>query len=165
MVQQMKNEIPEKGNQPIKRNHSSFESLITVVIRDFEHFENDVVETVHSLLMIAPTLRVVIVSNSLPYPPLQWKSVNHSTVITVNLKLEVGGLKEDRDVLHHVKTKYILFVPDSVRPTNRDSFISLLKGLDEPNVHILAAPWSLRYARKSIIHVYAGSISILIWRQ
>lgn len=135
-------DVPGKELKPIERNYSSFESLITVVIRDFEHFENDVVETVHSLLKTAPTLRIIIVSNSLPYPPLQWKSVNHSTITIINLKLEVGGLKEDRDVLHHVETKYVLFVPDSVRPKNRDSFISVLKAFDEPNVHILAAPVS-----------------------
>lgn len=131
--------IDEKN---LARNFSNIESHITVVIRDFEHFDNDVVDTVKSLLKTVPALEVIIVSNSPIYPPLQWKNFEPSTVKVINLKLEVGGYREDRDLLHHVKTKYILFIPDSVRPIARNSFITLLKGLDEPNVHILAAPVS-----------------------
>lgn len=137
-----KSEIPSLEEKFLARNYSSIESFITVVIRDFEHYDNDVVETVKSLLKTVPALKVIIVSNALIYPPLQWKYFNHSSVKVINLKLEVGGYKEDRDLLHHVQTKYIFFVPDSVRPITRNSFITLLKGLEEPNVHILAAPVS-----------------------
>ncbi|XP_026283008.1 ribitol 5-phosphate transferase FKRP [Frankliniella occidentalis] len=142
LVQQLKTDTPKTDQPILMKNYSNFESLITVIIRDFEHFEHDVVETVNSFLKTAPSLRILIVSNSLPYPPLQWKSVNYTSVKVINLKLEVGGVKEDRDVLYHIQTKYALFVPDSVRPTARESFITLLKSLDEPNVNILAAPVS-----------------------
>lgn len=142
MVKQLKAGIPQTDNPVSIGNYSNLESLVTVIIRDFEHFENDIVETVNSLLKTAPTLQILIVSNSLPYPPFQWKTVNHTSVKVINLKLEAGGFKEDGDVLYHVKTKYALVIPDSVRPMSRESFISMLKSLDEPNVHILSAPVS-----------------------
>lgn len=132
----------KKIDSPIelRRNYTAFESLITVVIRDFEQFENDIVETVKILLKMAPSLQILIVSNTAPYPPFQWKSVNHTSVKLINLKLEVGGFKEDRDVLRHINTSYVLFIPDAVRPLSRKSFTFLLQSSDEPNVHMLAAP-------------------------
>lgn len=140
--QQQATTLDKDHQRDVRDNYTNFESLVTVVIREFEHFQNDVVGTVNSLLKAAPSLQILIVSHSLPYPPFQWKSVNHTTVKLINLKLEVGGSKEDRDVLHHVKTKYVLFIPDSVRPMSRGSLTSMLKSLDEPNVLILAAPVS-----------------------
>ena len=44
---------------------------LTCFISISEHFENDVVNTVKSFLEYHPDLNVLIVSNDLPYPPLQ----------------------------------------------------------------------------------------------
>ena len=39
-----------------------------------EHFENDVVNTAKSFLKFFPKISILIVSDELPYPPLQWDS-------------------------------------------------------------------------------------------
>jgi hypothetical protein len=90
------------------------ENSVTVIIRKFESFENDMTKTVGSVLSILPNISILIVSDGLPYPPLETlNSIKNVKIINVQFQLEHSN--EERNPLYYVRTKYVLFIPDSNR--------------------------------------------------
>lgn len=91
--------------------------LITIVIRQFETFENDVTATVESIVNLFPLISVIIICNELPYPPIDINFSNdtYKNVKLVNLQLDFNKSWEDRNPLRYVKTKFVLFLPDATR--------------------------------------------------
>lgn len=102
---------------PPQKLHRRLARLVTVVIRQFETFENDVASTVESVLSFFPTIPILIVCNELPYPPLELNFANESmeNVKLINLQSEFNKSYDDRNPLFYVRTKYVLFLPDASR--------------------------------------------------
>lgn len=103
-------EIPQKLHRRLAR-------LVTVVIRQFESFENDVATTVRFVLNSFPTMTIVIVCDEFLYPPLELDFNNESlrNVHLVNLQPNFNRSLEERDPLNYVHTKYVVFLPDATR--------------------------------------------------
>lgn len=102
---------------PPQKFHRRLSRLVTVVIREFETFENDVTSTVESVLSFFPTIPILIISNELPYPPLELDFANESmqNVKLINLQPEFNKSYDERNPLFYVRTKYVLFLPDGSR--------------------------------------------------
>ncbi|KAK1128913.1 hypothetical protein K0M31_020049 [Melipona bicolor] len=102
---------------PDPKFHRRLSRLVTVVIRQFETFENDVTSTVESVLTFFPTIPILIVSNELPYPPLELDFANESmqNVKLINLQPEFNKSYDERNPLFYIRTKYVLFLPDGSR--------------------------------------------------
>lgn len=102
---------------PPQKFHHRLSRLVTVVIREFETFENDVTSTVESVLSFFPTIPILIISNELPYPPLELDFANESmqNVKLINLQPEFNKSYDERNPLFYVRTKYVLFLPDGSR--------------------------------------------------
>lgn len=116
--------------------------LVTVIIREFESFENDVSATVQSFLNVFPNIQVMIIYDSLPYPPLDIDLRNNSLknvkgyALSTSLKVPYA----DKYPVLQVKTKYVLFVPDSTRITSRQNLQLMVNELSKQPSSIIVAP-------------------------
>lgn len=117
------------------------ENSVTVIIRKFESFENDMTKTVGSVLSILPNISILIVSDGLPYPPLETlNSIKNVKIINVQFQLEHSN--EERNPLYYVRTKYVLFIPDSTRILSENSLHSMILELKRQPHNIVAAPFA-----------------------
>ncbi|XP_076465213.1 ribitol 5-phosphate transferase FKRP-like [Babylonia areolata] len=91
----------------------SVANRITVILRDFEMFDNAIVDTIRELYSELNGTKVLIVGDSHLYPPLQ---------LDVKWNVDVVSLKPD--LLHNysssrpdhlIKTKYVLVLPDGAK--------------------------------------------------
>lgn len=108
---------------PPEKLHRRLARLVTVVIRQFESFENDVASTVESVLSLFPTMPILIICNELPYPPLELNFANESmqNVKLINLQPEFNTSYDERNPLYYIRTKYVLFLPDGSRLINKQA--------------------------------------------
>lgn len=88
---------------------------LTVIIRQFETFANDLNETVHAIAAAAPAAKTFIISDDIPYPPLEFSN-------RLMVKVAIMKVRPDSKTQFHVsklqqqiKTKYVLLLPDAVR--------------------------------------------------
>ncbi|KAK0090422.1 hypothetical protein PV326_004134 [Microctonus aethiopoides] len=90
---------------------------ITIVIRQFEPFENDVAATVASVVNLFPTIPVIIICDELPYPPLDLNFANESlkNVKLMDLKPDFNKSFHERNPLAHIHTRFVMFLPDATR--------------------------------------------------
>ncbi|XP_011298948.1 fukutin-related protein [Fopius arisanus] len=104
-----------------QRLHRRLARLVTIVVRQFETFENDVAATVESVLNSFPAMPILIVCNELPYPPLEINLPNDTfkNVRLINLQPEFNKSFEERNPLYYVRTKFVLLLPDSTRISNK----------------------------------------------
>ncbi|RZC42631.1 LicD domain containing protein [Asbolus verrucosus] len=118
--------------------------LVTIIIREFESFENDVSATVQSFLNVFPNIQVIIVYDSIPYPALDISSRNSSVknVKGVNLSPSLKVPFIERYPVLSIKTKYVLFVPDSTRINSRQILQSMVSELTKQPDGIVVAPVS-----------------------
>lgn len=127
-------------------NKQHISKSVTIVIREFESLENDVSATVQSFLNLFPTIHVIIIFDVLPYPPLNIFSINNTlkNVRGVNLKINFKIPFEDRNPLVYIKTKYVLFVPDSTRVSSRQTLQAMLTEIMKEPKLILATSTSTK---------------------
>lgn len=141
---------------PVKR----LNKLITIVIREFELNDNDVTSTVQSFLNVFPNIQIYVIGNGLPYPPLDLLFVNTSrNVKIINLKPDLTKPHVSDYPLSEIKTKYVLFVPDSSRISNRQSVQHMLNDVSKGPYKIVAS----HVASKNNCHCFNLSINLQRW--
>ncbi|XP_066595062.1 ribitol 5-phosphate transferase FKRP [Prorops nasuta] len=103
--------------------HRRIARLVTVVIRQFETFENDVAATVESVLNSFPTIPTLVICDGIPYPPLELDFTNDSmrNVKLVNVQPEFNKSYDERNPLYYIRTKYVLFLPDATRLSTKQT--------------------------------------------
>lgn len=122
---------------------------LTVVLRDFYHFDNDLKSGIDHLLNFIPSLNILIILDETPYPPMnifrQIQSTNQTTnfstliykdnVQFIPLNLDLTRKKaSEKNPLSYIKTKYVLFLPDNFKLANaRHLFQRLIKSVDDEN--------------------------------
>lgn len=131
-----------KKNSVAKPTLKHFHKFVSIVIREFELHDNDVTQTVKSFISIFPNVQVYIICDILPYPPLEltfWNnSIKNVKVISLAPNLRLAFIEQYP--LVYIKTKYVLFVPDSTRLVNRQGLQSLLSELTKnPEIAVAAA--------------------------
>ncbi|XP_076393264.1 ribitol 5-phosphate transferase FKRP isoform X2 [Megachile rotundata] len=148
---------------PPQKLHRRLARLVTVVIRQFETFENDVTSTVESVLNFFPTMPILIVCNELPYPPLQLDFANESmqNVKLISVEPEFNKSYDERNPLFYIRTKYVLFLPDGSRLSSKqvmqDTITQAAKfgivtipigsiTLNCINIDLKIKEWSLRFS-------------------
>lgn len=104
-------------NEPPQKLHRHLARLVTIVIRQFESFENDVASVVESVLNSFPAIPILIVCDELPYPPLELDFANESmkNVRLISLRPEFNKSFEERNPLYYIRTKFVIFLPDATR--------------------------------------------------
>lgn len=133
--------VPVPPGETIKRViKPHYNKLVSIVLREFELHENDVTETVKSFITIFPNIQVYIICDYLPYPPLDlifWNSTIKNVKI-INLAPNLNNAFIEHYPLVYIKTKYVLFVPDSTRLSNRQTLQVLTELIKKPNTAIAA---------------------------
>lgn len=152
--------LPVKQNTKVPIKHLS--KMVTVCIREFEPTENDVTLTAHSFMNIFPTMQIFILYDELPYPPLDILTTNNSlpNVKFVKLMPSLKTAYGETYPLNQIKTKYILFVPDSTRITSRQSLQIMLSELHKKANNILVA--SVR-SQKNLASCLMIDINVREW--
>ncbi|XP_023223474.1 fukutin-related protein-like [Centruroides sculpturatus] len=92
--------------------------LVTVIIREFELFENDIIDTIRSLLKLDKYIHILVISDKSPYPPLHLqlaKDFPSSRITTIALHSYPYQPINDSQPELFIHTDYVLFIPDSAR--------------------------------------------------
>lgn len=154
-----------KPHVPSPIYQSSFtDDSVTLIIRKFEYFENDVADTIQSFISIFPKLRVLVVSDNIPYPPIDLKSLNFSSstlsrVKIFDLQFKLTNSYEDTNPISQIKTKYSLFVPDSTRSFKTKTLRRIIEELKADSSRILA----ITYSDKKYVDCLRINLSIREW--
>ncbi|XP_077989461.1 ribitol 5-phosphate transferase FKRP-like [Glandiceps talaboti] len=87
----------------------------TVILREFEDYDNGISETIKSVFNIFPTLPVVVIADKKPYPPLDVpRNVdNEVKVITLTAPLDKSHAESKPE--NYIHTEFLLFLPDGIR--------------------------------------------------
>lgn len=114
-----------------KSGSKHISKIVTVILRNFELQENDVTLTVESILNVFPSIQILIICDGYPYPPLDLVFSNSTikNIKLINLGLNLNTSYKDNYPLFQIKTKYVLFIPDSIRITSRQPIATMLNEL------------------------------------
>lgn len=135
-----------KPRDKIQEANKLLRKSVTIIFREFYHFDNDLKTSIDHLLALVPDLRILIIADELPYPPMNIfvsslstnQSQSGSTLIYkenvqfFSLDADFSKSTSERNPLNYIQTKYILFMPDSFRLSNgRQLFQRLIKSLGQ----------------------------------
>ncbi|KAG8270784.1 hypothetical protein J6590_077314 [Homalodisca vitripennis] len=118
---------------------SKYQNEVTFIIRAFEHFDHDIVDTVRSVLNIYPNATVLIVADTPVYPPIVFNTTNF--VKFVNLKIRLTNTFKDRTPNLLIKNKYVFFIPDSTRINSKKLLEKLINLSTKEPDKIIAVPY------------------------
>lgn len=131
-----------KSNSSAVDSSKQFESEVTIVFLEFEEFENDIRQTIRSILDQFPNIHIVVVSQKRPYPPLDLPRGKVQLVIQAVSpdQRQSSGRPEN-----YITTPYVMFVPDSVRFDTASVPVVMLAELKsmatkKPQLKVVAAP-------------------------
>ncbi|KAK3584623.1 hypothetical protein CHS0354_005218 [Potamilus streckersoni] len=85
---------------------------LTIIIQDFENFENYISNTTRLIVTSFPYVRVLIVSDQFPYPPIMLPKSDNVKLVT--LKDDLRKSYNDSHPISQIKTDYVLFLPDGL---------------------------------------------------
>ncbi|XP_039181004.1 fukutin-related protein [Crotalus tigris] len=113
---------------------------VTILIRDFEDFENYVPSVVRSFLKQHPELPVLVVADSWPYPPLLLPKVPNVQLVILKPSPAQPAYVSRPET--YVRTEYVALVPDGVRVDSASQLEELLEELKSSGgkVEMVAAP-------------------------
>ncbi|XP_046845519.1 fukutin-related protein-like, partial [Xenia sp. Carnegie-2017] len=118
-------------------NYPVSEISLTILIYEFEEFENDIYGTLTSISKKLPHQVTFVVTKKLPYPPLNIPDEN-----IIVQEQPAGSPKEWGEPSLYIKTKYVLILPDATRIGNAKKLDNIIKDILErgDNPKILAFP-------------------------
>jgi hypothetical protein len=129
-----------RNREKIQATNRQIRKSLTVIFRDFYDFDNDLKQSITSLTNLVPNLRIFVIYNNIPYPPLDLfdgQGSNNSNVMRnvkfFSLNYDVNKSLKDTIPSLQVKTKYVLFMPDSARFSGRGLLQRAIKEINTPN--------------------------------
>lgn len=128
------------------RTHTTIKHIkktITIIFRDFYHFENDLHHSIESILNLIPNIPILVIYEDEPYPPLNFMNnytVTHPNVKFINLNFDIRKTSKALSPLTQIRTKYILFVPDSFRFGGRGIIHKMLNEIEKKTVNNKKTP-------------------------
>lgn len=129
-----------KPKDRIQAANKHIKKTITVVFRDFYHYDNDLKGSVDSILALVPNVQILIIYDEEPYPPLEYIA-NYTTRNNVkffNLGFDVRKSAKSLLPVSQIKTKFVLLLPDSVRLGGRSIIQKMLKELCSSEINVNA---------------------------
>lgn len=120
--------------------HAPLRPGVTVLIREFEDFENYVPDVVRSFVKQNPELPVVVAADRLPYPPLVLPSAPNVQVVL--LKPAPDQPAHVFRLETYVKTEYVALVPDGVKAESMSQLERMLEEFkaSQGRLEMVAAP-------------------------
>lgn len=120
----------DKQKDRVQSTNKHIKKTITIIFRDFYHFENDLQHSIDSILNLIPNIQIIVIYDNEPYPPLSFISnytASRNNIKFVNLNFDIRKTAKTLSPINLVRTKYILFVPDSFRFGGRAIIQKMLK--------------------------------------
>lgn len=119
----------------IKNANKHIRKSMTVIFRNIYNYENDLKASIDSILEVIPNMQILVVQEAQPYPPLIYENNNtatgeESTVRFLNLAFDINKSPNELNPLLAIHTKYALFMPDSVRLSNKNLLQKILKEIN-----------------------------------
>ncbi|CAH1797514.1 unnamed protein product [Owenia fusiformis] len=133
----------EKFKKPIQEKLPTHkqENSITVIIREFEAFDNVLPLTIEHLHSKFPSYKLIAFTDSVPYPPIQLPDIANVAFINLNPNPDISrhmSLIDDQ-----ISSKYVMIVPDGIKIPDYlpldTVFIDKYKKLS-PSARIIAMP-------------------------
>lgn len=126
-------------NRTVSQTEMMQISQVTVILREFEEFENYVNIVAHSFLHQMPGLQFLVVSETQPYPPL---------ILPKNARLLILSPNPEQPPQAHqpefnVQSEFVLLVPDGVKLKHKQNLNKLVQQLQAQKgnmVRIVAVP-------------------------
>ncbi|TMW43129.1 hypothetical protein DOY81_011792 [Sarcophaga bullata] len=135
--QQQQQQHAEKSPKEKARNaFKHIRKSITIVFRNFYTFENDIKDSIDSILDVIPNMPIVVLQEGIAYPPLMYQRNSSSTkpeensVRFVNLGFDILKPIQELNPLSSIHTKYALFMPDSVRLSSKSLLQKILREIN-----------------------------------
>lgn len=97
---------------------------ITLVIREFEDFENYVTATVKSIIDVLPDLEVLIIADQHPYPPLMLKEFANVRLVILQPNADQSWSLSLPQT--YIKSHFLLLLPDAVELINPSNLLGAL---------------------------------------
>lgn len=133
-----------RRNGRIQNTNKHIKKTLTIIFRDFYHYDNDLKQSISSIIKLIPSIKIYVITDEIPYPPLD--IFNTDNILSYNDTLSMKSLKNqvklftlNYDVNKNlnnfvqylkIKTKYILFMPDSVRLNGRTAVTKILNEIE-----------------------------------
>lgn len=158
-----KTTTPKQKFDRVQEAKKFLQKSLTIIFRDFYHFDNDLKSSIDHLLALIPDLRILIISEDYPYPPINIFATHLATNQTAKpstliykenvqfiwLSLDITRTASELNPLNYIQTKYALFMPDNFKLANgRQMFQRMIKTLSNDE-HQYNIRWRLK--RKILI--------------
>ena len=101
---------------------------VTFIICDFEDFENEIVKTVLKIRKVLPRAQILVISDHLPYPPLNLPDSRHIHLVVTTPLLDKPNYLAKPE--HYLKTKYSVIIPDATIISSADLIRNMVYLLD-----------------------------------
>lgn len=143
------------SNKQKDRTHNTnkhIKKTITIVFRDFYHFENDLHHSIDSILNLIPNIQIMVIYEDEPYPPLSFVTnytATHPNVKFINLNFDIRKTSKALLPLTQVRTKYALFVPDSFRFGGRAIIQKMLGEIEKQSSKMMDSHTSITTETKA----------------
>ena len=126
---------------------------LTIIIREFESFDNDVVDSVDSALeACGGVCNVLVISDHLVYPPLRLQPKANHIILVPDL------LRPSPDLQKFLSSPYVLLLPDAARLSSPTQIRDLIHLLDNGDAQAVAVG-----VGGSVLNCYKYSLNILAW--
>ena len=134
-----------RNREKVQATNKQIRKSVTVIFRDFYDFDNDLKQSITSLTNLVPNIKIFVIYQDIPYPPLDIFDPNDVNVMRNNnsnvmknvkffsLNYDVTKSLKDSIPSLQIKTKYVLFMPDSVRINGRALLQRVIKEINTPN--------------------------------
>lgn len=123
-----------KPQSRIQSANKHIKKALTIIFRDVFHFDNDLKESIDSILNLIPNVQILVVYDEEPYPPLNFVSnytATRTNVKFINLGFDIRKSVRTLAPILQIKTKYVLFLPDSVRIGGRSIIQKMLREIEK----------------------------------
>lgn len=135
---------PKPKVDRVQEAKNFFQKSLTIIFRDFYHFDNDLKSSIDHLLALIPDLRILVISEDYPYPPINIFATHLATNQTAKpstliykenvrfiwLSLDISKTSTELNPLSYIQTKFALFMPDNFKLSNgRQMFQRMIKFL------------------------------------
>lgn len=130
----------------IQVTNKHIKKLVTIVFRDIYNFDNDLKNSIECITRLIPSIKIFVIFNTTPYPPLDFitnhtQSKSTANIKFINLDFDVHKKLIDLNPISLIRTKYVLFMPDSVRLNSRAIITKILRefNINASNTVVAAA--------------------------
>ncbi|XP_071169079.1 ribitol 5-phosphate transferase FKRP-like [Mytilus edulis] len=106
---------------------------ITIIIREFEDFENNLEDDIkHYNQIFGLKIDILIIVDNKPYPPLKLNLTENVKLLRLAFDLDIPSGSEN--IIANIRTKTVLFVTDGCRIANMSNFKLALQKFTSQNL-------------------------------